>query len=228
MGTHINNTSALSASDVGTLISSQSKDKKNPSFQIQRKNENYIVITISCNLTPQTVILFVPKSPPACYAAELGVSCTIASEILMKPIQSGELKNNIGRAYVQYLDTGEIEHLSIKSGSRCHFFDPIILGDDKIILRLDWGDIDTNGNPTLDADFYNTQTGKKRSLSGVRRNSHHTNSTTNENRSYEWVFGEYSRPFKVVICLSVSVVEKVTVSDSVTFEVFRNGVKEEK
>jgi uncharacterized membrane protein YpjA len=25
------------------------------------------------NLTPQTVTLFVPKSPPACYAVELGV-----------------------------------------------------------------------------------------------------------------------------------------------------------
>jgi hypothetical protein len=25
------------------------------------------------NLTPQTVTFFVPKSPPACYAVELGV-----------------------------------------------------------------------------------------------------------------------------------------------------------
>jgi hypothetical protein len=108
----------------------------------------------------------------------------------MKPIQNGELENNIESAYVQYLDTGEKELLSTKSGSRCHFFDPIFLDDDKVILRLDWGDIDTNGNPTLDADFYKTQTGKKRSLSGVRRTSHHTNSTTNENRSYEWVFRE--------------------------------------
>jgi hypothetical protein len=30
-------------------------------------------ITKSCNLTPQTVTLFVPKSPPACCAVELGV-----------------------------------------------------------------------------------------------------------------------------------------------------------
>tara|TARA_B100000767_G_scaffold270970_1_gene295679 strand:+ start:342 stop:470 length:129 start_codon:yes stop_codon:yes gene_type:complete len=30
-------------------------------------------LTSSCNLTPQTVTLFVPKSPPACYAVELGV-----------------------------------------------------------------------------------------------------------------------------------------------------------
>jgi hypothetical protein len=106
------------------------------------------------------------------------------------------------------LDTGVKELFSTKSDHRCHFFDPIFLNDDKVILRLDWGDIDTNGNSTLDADFYKTQTGKKRSLSGVRRSSHHTNSTTNESRNYEWVFREYIQPFKVVINWLASVIEK--------------------
>lgn len=37
--------------------------------------QGIISLTKSCNLTPQTVTLFVPKSPPACYAAELNVMC---------------------------------------------------------------------------------------------------------------------------------------------------------
>jgi hypothetical protein len=34
-------------------------------------------VTSSCNLTPQTVTIFVPKIPPACYAVELGVIALI-------------------------------------------------------------------------------------------------------------------------------------------------------
>ncbi len=34
--------------------------------------------TRACNLTPQTVTLFVPKSPPACYAVDAGVRHTMA------------------------------------------------------------------------------------------------------------------------------------------------------
>ena len=45
-------------------------------------------------------------------------------------------------------------------------------------------------------------------ITEVRRSSHHTNSTTNENRSYEWVFREYIQPFKVVINWLASVIEK--------------------
>jgi hypothetical protein len=56
----------------------------------------------------------------------------------MKLIQNGELENNIESAFVQYLDTGVKELLSTKSGSRCHFFDPIFLNDNKVLLRLDW------------------------------------------------------------------------------------------
>jgi hypothetical protein len=40
------------------------------------EKEGYIILTNSCNLTPQTVMLFVPKSPSVRYAVELGVRCT--------------------------------------------------------------------------------------------------------------------------------------------------------
>jgi hypothetical protein len=65
------------------------------------------------------------------------------------------------------------------------------------------------------------------SLSGVGCNLHHNNSTTNKNRSYEWAFREYIRPFKVVINWLASVIKEVAVSESVTFEIFRNGSKVE-
>lgn len=143
----------------------------------------------------------------------------------MKPIQRGELKNTICSAYVKYLDTGETEQLTTKADSNCHFFDPFLIDNHKIILRLDWSDLDADGHPTLDADFYDAETGIKRSLRGARRAAHHTNSTSPESRTYEWVFGEYSRPFKVVVHWIATVKDKLTVKDSMSCEVFRSGVK---
>jgi hypothetical protein len=50
--------------------------------------------------------------------------------------------------------TGKEEVLTTKQNSRCHFFQRFATDGFEVGMRLDWGDIDENGNPMLDADFF--------------------------------------------------------------------------
>ncbi len=143
----------------------------------------------------------------------------------MKPMKRGELKHTICAAYAEYLDTGDTEQLTTKGESNCLFFDPFLVDNHKVALRLDWSDIDADGHPTLDADFYDPETGKKHSLTGERRAAHHTNTVGSEGRIYEWEFKEHSRPFKVVVHWIAKAEENLTMSDSVSCEVIRGGIK---
>ena len=118
----------------------------------------------------------------------------------MEPIERSQLAQHIESATVVFLDTGEPMNLGIRPNSTCHFFDQFQIGDDTIQLRLDWSDLDDRGNPTLDADFYNTDTRKKRSLRGERSEAHHTSSIAGKGRNYCWKFKDYERPFQILIC----------------------------
>ncbi len=129
----------------------------------------------------------------------------------------------IETAKVIFLDTNQEESLHTKLNSNCHFFDKFNVGNDNIQLRLDWNDLDAGGFPTLDADFYNLDNGKKRNIKGKRLNSHHTKATVNEGRSYEWVFGECKLKFKVVLVFSVSISESIVLSDSCSAEVIKGS-----
>jgi len=117
----------------------------------------------------------------------------------MKPIGRGELKKEIGSATVIFFDKKERHLLAVKSNSSCHFFDRFCVGKDEVQLRLDWSDIDENGYPVLDADFYDIKTKKKKKLKGSRLRSHHTNSIDGRGRMYSWEFNGYTRPFKVQV-----------------------------
>lgn len=129
----------------------------------------------------------------------------------MKHIKRGELSKFIEKAYVEYLDSSETEELSIKGESQCLFFKPFVVRDDVITLRLDWGDIDTNSEPTLDADFYDVQTKEKRRLKGERyKKAHHTSPSANLARVYEWKFEDCDKSFKVVIHWLGSITENAS------------------
>ena len=125
----------------------------------------------------------------------------------MKSFSSGQLAANISRATVTFGDTGENFILKTSPGSTCHFFEKFAVGSDDIQLRLDWSDLDRNGNPTLDADFIDKKSGKHRCLKGKRKTSHHTASSLDKGRCYKWNFEDFNRQFSVKVewCASVSV-----------------------
>jgi hypothetical protein len=128
---------------------------------------------------------------------------------------------NVESAKVIFLDSNQEHELFTKPNSNCHFFDEFQAGQDTVQLRLDWGDIDANGFPTLDADFYSSDTRKKRKIKGKRLESHHTSAISNEGRTYEWEFEECKLKFVVVLVFSVSITDNVTVSDSCIAEMIR-------
>lgn len=141
----------------------------------------------------------------------------------MGQIKRGQLGNKIDSAVVRFHDTGEQQTLAIRGLSANHFFPRFMVGTDEIQLRLDWTDLDSNGQPTLDADFINPKTGKHRSLSGERLAAHHTASVNGESRSYEWAFLDFCRKFSVLIAWRVSIEESCTASDSCSVELFRGS-----
>lgn len=116
----------------------------------------------------------------------------------MKPVKRGELESHIEWAIVEFLSTGKSKKLGTRQDSVCHFFDPFMVGNDRIQLRLDWSDLDKHSNPKLDADFYDSKTNIKCSLRGERKNAHHT-PATDGTRTYCWEFKNYKLPFKVNI-----------------------------
>ena len=128
---------------------------------------------------------------------------------------------DIESAKVIFLGSSEEQVLCTKPNSNCHFFEKFQAGNNTIQLRLDWNDLDINGFPTLDADFYSLDTEKKRKLKGKRQESHHTKAIENEGRTYEWIFEGCKIKFIVVLVFSVSINESLHVTDSCTAEVIR-------
>jgi len=146
----------------------------------------------------------------------------------MEPIKRGQLEHNIDSATVVFLDTAESKRLGTKPGSVCHFFEPFQVENDTITLRLDWSDLDEIGNPTLDADFVDRNTNKKRSLKGERKEVHHTSSLKEGGRAYSWEFKRYKRPFKVSVCWLASVSADVKSSCSASAEIIHSRDKASK
>lgn len=143
----------------------------------------------------------------------------------MKPIYTEKLPGDIEAAYVVRLDTEERQTLSVREESRCHFFAPFIIDSYRVILRLDWTDLDENGQPTLDADFYDIESDKKLRNRGARRAAHHTKAVDSERRVYEWTFKDDKLAFKVVVLWNLTTKSAMKTSDEVTIDVYRNGVK---
>ncbi len=140
----------------------------------------------------------------------------------MEPIKRRQLEHHIYCAAVEFSDTGESKTLETKEDSVCHFFEPFHVGNDVINFRLDWSDIDENGNPTLDADFRDKDTNKIRHLKGERRDAHHTPSTGGKERIYCWEFKDCKRPFKLNVGWLLSATATIGVNCTVSLEVKRS------
>lgn len=139
----------------------------------------------------------------------------------MEPLKKGELKVRIKWAKAIFDGTEVPMELETEPGSVCHFFKPFDIGGDRVRLRLDWSDIDVHGNPMLDADFFNRNTGKERKLSGSRKDSHHTQSRNSGERTYHWGFSGYSQQFSVLICWLISIEATASVGASIESKVIR-------
>jgi len=143
----------------------------------------------------------------------------------MEPFRKGDLKTIIDSACAIRLDTGETQELSSRGESYCHFFEPFKIEDYQINFRLDWSDLDKDGNPTLDADFYDYKNNKKLPNLGERHKAHHTKTISHNIRSYEWEFKEVKLTFKVIVRWLVNIEEKYTNQVEVTIEAYRNGTR---
>jgi len=117
---------------------------------------------------------------------------------------------------VTFQDTGETLALTTRQGSASHFFEPFSVGSDEVQLRLDWSDRDSNGQPMLDADFIDPETGRHRRLRGERKSAHHTESSAGDSRCYEWEFAGFSRRFIVAVAWQLSVEDAVHAVTSCT------------
>jgi hypothetical protein len=137
----------------------------------------------------------------------------------MEPIRRGQLNEKIKSVVVTFSDTGEVCTLTTRELSACHFFPRFMVGDDEIQLRLHWSDLDSNGQPTLDADFIDRETGIHLALRGKRRDAHHTESSPGEGLCYEWEFNGLSRQFRVAVTWRATISEHLHATDWCSAEV---------
>ena len=80
----------------------------------------------------------------------------------MEPICTGQRRADIESAVVTFSDTGEAHALTTRARSASHFLPRFKVGEYVIQLRLDWSTLDSYGQPMLDADFIDGETGKHR------------------------------------------------------------------
>lgn len=141
----------------------------------------------------------------------------------MKSLSPIDLQCGLVRSIVTDLSNGETQELTIKNDrSTCQFFECFMCGDYRVQLRLDWKDLDNQGNPTLDADFINPNTGKHYK-SMKAHPSHHTQAQGDGERSYTWEFADESKKLRVVVIWSESVTSTAGFIDSCSVTQTRVG-----
>ena len=113
--------------------------------------------------------------------------------------------------------SGRTEQLRLRPGSACQFFEPFACGRYCVQLRLDWNDLDANGNPMLDADFYDAESGVM-DKSMRQHEAHHTPSIDEQSRTYSWEFADESRHLLVTLIwvLAVEATARAVAGASVT------------
>ncbi len=140
----------------------------------------------------------------------------------MRSLSPTDLQSGLVRAWATNLSTGETQELTIKNGSVCQFFDPFKCDGYEIQLRLDWKDLDNQGNPTLDADFKNPCTGKM-DKSMRAHPAHHTHAQGDRERIYPWDFTDKLIKLRVTLNWLESVTEVTNFVDYTSAKVTRAG-----
>ena len=108
----------------------------------------------------------------------------------------------------------------MRPGSACQFFEPFNCGRYRVHLRLDWNDLDRNGNPTLDAAFYDAPTGQM-DKSMKAHEAHHTPSANGQGRTYSWAYADEWRRLRVTLTWTVAMQAMARGVAGVSFTVTR-------
>lgn len=132
----------------------------------------------------------------------------------MVKITKENFDEHIRSVSVTFLESGETVELR-NDDSRCSFIRKdqadsnerwyrFKLEEVDVQLRLDWSDLDRNGHPTLDADFYTKGGDGKKSvrlpLKGERGESHHTAVLDGDGpRTYIWEHMHHKIGFTVSV-----------------------------
>ena len=140
----------------------------------------------------------------------------------MNPLTTKDLESGTVRAWATNVLTGATQELTTKQGSVCQFFEPFECGGYKVWLRLDWKDLDSQGNPTLDADFYSRITGEM-DKSMRAQPAHHTQAQGDGERTYLWEYADELRKLRVTLTWIASITEVVGLGDSCSAKVIRAG-----
>jgi hypothetical protein len=140
----------------------------------------------------------------------------------VSPLTPEDLQSGTVRAFATDLSSGAIQELTTRNRSVCHFFEPFECGGHEVRLRLDWKDLDSQGNPTLDADFYMLDTGEM-DKSMKAHVAHHTPAQSEGERAYEWEYADESRRLRVTLIWSVSGICVAKTDVSFSAEVTRAG-----
>jgi alpha-L-fucosidase 2 len=105
--------------------------------------------------------------------------------------------------------------------SRCHFFEPIETQTHTIRLRLDWSYI-SDGEPVLDADIFDKNTGKK---IPTEESWHHTMKTLDPKSNemlYQFEFNDYKANLTTVKNIHKEIRDTVCFKDEIKLE-FKKG-----
>lgn len=140
----------------------------------------------------------------------------------MNRLTSKDLQSGTVRAQATDLLTGATQELSTKVGSICQFFEPFECGGYKVHLRLDWGDPDNQGNPTLDADFYDLDSGKI-NKSMKAHPAHHTHTQNGLRRIYRWEFADELRKLQVMLTWTGYLNDNAELIDDCSIILIREG-----
>jgi len=102
-----------------------------------------------------------------------------------------------GRLEVSTIDggSGEEHPVSVLGHGRCHLLGRFAVHGDTVQFRLDWGHLDAQRHPTMDADFIDSITGKHLKSASLKP-FHHTHATGNGQR-YAWRYQDVEHHFEI-------------------------------
>lgn len=138
----------------------------------------------------------------------------------MSPLTQADLHSGKVRAQATDLLSGKTEQLTTIPRSACHFFEPFACGGFRVLLRLDWKDLDGNQNPTLDADFYDLVTAEM--VKSMRANeAHHTPARGDGERAYDWEFADEAKRLRVSLIWTVSLSAVAKATAAISMQIIR-------
>jgi hypothetical protein len=97
-----------------------------------------------------------------------------------------QIPKGVVSATLRDLATGKEQQLTTRANSACHFVDRFHFGGYDIQLRIDWTDLNAEGDPTLDADFYHP--GETKAIGRLTKHPAHHTRKAFDPREDTWIY----------------------------------------